>query len=262
MNNTLKLSVMMLGLLLTLSVPLYLAVRGGNQETVETGVADEPGSRTQGQDNEDDEQEIALATLAKTCASSVGPDGFGTVSINRPSVVEESRGEIGVPCNIKLGPGGSLAFEEVELRSQSLSISDQGPNGKSKVRIAGSSFTGKAGSGFFAQLSDREDSVVISGSTLDYPLSLWVRAVGVADGAEGGGRVHATASTLRSTDPKGDGIQLVAHTGDGVGHFVKLKLEAPRLSPNLKPNAKNILLLAGKCRMQNIQGYAGTCGSK
>lgn len=109
------------------------------------------------------------------------------------------------------------------------------------------------------QLSDRNDVISIGGSTIDYPLFVWARVVGLGENASGGGRIDATASTIRSTDPKTEGIQLVVSDRDGVGNFVDLNLEAPRLSPESNPNAREIVLLAGECRTERVQGYTGIC---
>lgn len=242
MGKTLRLGIMILAIgLMMAAVGYYVAT----------------GSRfTQATQQSPTEQKLRLANLAGDCESSVGDDGYGVFKVERPTVISSEDGEIGVPCKIRLERGGSLALNDVNLRTKNLVVSDYGSNGESKIRIEDSMLTGVGQTAFFVQLSDAADSIAIESSTLDYPGAIWTRAFGPVDGGDpDGGRVNVTASTLRSLGPETEGIQLIVGSETGVGNFVDLQIETVQLDPDLDPRARKALLVAGECRMERVTGY-------
>ncbi len=245
MNNVLRLGVMVFSTLAAVLVLLCFLVY----------VGDQPRAAQQASQ----EQRLRLANLAGSCASSVGSDGYGVFRTSRPTVISGERGDIRVPCKIELRRGGSLRLSNVDLISRSLIISDFEPNEESRVTIEGSTLTGTGEAGFLTQLSDSSDSIAIERSTVDYPLGVWARATGTADASSDGGRIDVTDSTLRSLDSHTDGIQLTTGDETGIGNFVDLKLETVQLDSDLDPSIKRIMLLAGDCRLERVEGYSGAC---
>lgn len=201
-----------------------------------------------------------LEDLASKCTSSVGEDGFGSVTIDRRLIISGENGEISVPCRVRLEKGSSLRLNNVKLRTKHLSISDYEPNDETPVRIENSELIATGRHGFLLQLSDAEDSVEVRRSKIDYPLSVWVRVSDLDQEAEvGGGRIAVTNSTVRADDPESaDGIQFVAGEIGGKAKFNKLKLDtgAP------EGEFQNAILFAGECKVQRVEGYPNRCGTE
>lgn len=203
-------------------------------------------------------QNGGLDDLAARCASSIGEDGFGRVTIDRHLTISGETGEISVPCRVRLERGGWLQLNNVELRSKHLSISDYEPNGETRVGIKNSELTATGPHGFLLQLSDAEDSVSIHHSKIDYPLSVWVRISDLNPEVEaGGGRMDVTNSTVRADDPESeDGIQFVADEIGGEAKFNKLRLDTGVLEGEFQ----NAMLFAGECEVHQVEGYPNRCG--
>lgn len=217
----------------------------------------EPGSETGGPAQPNGGNNGTLDDLASRCAQSVGEDGFGEVSIEGRLIVSNETGEILVPCRVRLERGGHLQLNNVKLRSKHLVISDYEPNGKTRVRFNNSDLIASGKFGFLLQLSDAEDSVAVHRSTLNYPLSVWVRISGQAQNSPGGGRIEVKNSTARAADPESeDGIQFVAGEIGGKAEFNKLTLDTG------KPEGEyqNALLFAGDCKTKQVEGFPNRCG--
>lgn len=187
-----------------------------------------------------------LAGLARQCASSVGPEGFGRAVISKPLRVVGETAEITVPCRFLLQRGGRLTLERTHLRTRHLYVSDDSMNGATSVDVLTSTITGVDASGFQLDLADPDDHLSVQGSTIDYALSVWATV-----GAGGGGRVEISDTVLRSQDPHTQGISILASENGGVATFTNVALEAP-------PEATR-LLFAGQCAMVGVTGGPPRC---
>lgn len=206
-----------------------------------------------------DEQRLRLANLAGRCESTRGEDGFGIFEVNRRIKVSDESGEITTPCRVSIKEGGSLTMEGVELQTKTFAIEDGGSNGKTTVDIRNSTLKGTEEAGVYINLLDPDDSISISGSTLEYPLGIYARSLGAQGEDDDGGNIEATQSSLTSLGPNTEGIQLMAGEDTGDATFVDLKLDTVQLTPGNGTQSKKILLLAGECRMERVEGYSGVC---
>lgn len=251
MNNTLRVFLMTAIVAGVLAPLLWFAA--GSEERVPK---DQQGSAVEaGQANSN--RGSTIGELASRCARSVGEDGFGEVAIKRRLTISNQRGEIPVPCRVRLERDGWLTLNNVELESSHLSISDYEPNGETRVRFNNSELTASGGHGFLLQLSDAEDSVAIRNSTLDYPLSVWVRVSDRAEESFGGGRIEVLNSEVRAADPESeDGIQFVAGEVGGEARFLNLELD----TNDPRSGYQNALLFADECVARQVEGLPDQCG--
>lgn len=120
------------------------------------------------------------------------------------------------------------------------------------MEIASSTLRGK-GAGFFLELLDKEDSVQIRNSTLDFPLSLWIRIYGRGESGEGGGLMRLINSEFKSVDPKSQGIIITVSEENGVGHFERLKFETSK---------DEGVVWAGACFWKDVAGAQHRCFNK
>ncbi|MFP5377975.1 MAG: hypothetical protein ACLGIO_14495 [Acidimicrobiia bacterium] len=193
-----------------------------------------------------------LSDIAASCASSVGSDGFGRVDITEAVHAANETVAIAVPCRLVLHAGASMTLNRIQLSSRHLVIRDDDEPGPNAVRIEHSELRGLEGSGFLLDLHDPSDSYAMESSTIVYDKSVWVRVLGNREDSEGGGSVVAIASTIRSSGPRSEGIQLVAgDTGGGTASFVRLVLETTA--------EEGSILLAEDCRAEGIVGAPEEC---
>lgn len=206
-----------------------------------------------------DGQRLRLANLAGKCESTRGEDGFGVFEVDRATVLTDESGEIATPCRLSIKEGGSLTMNGVELRSRTFAIEDNDSNGRTTVDIHNSTLTGTEEAGVYINLLDPDDSISISSSTLEYSLGIYARSLGAQGEDNDGGHIEATQSSLTSLGPDTEGIQLMAGEDTGSATFVDLKLDTVQLTPENDTQSKKILLLAGECRMERVEGYSGAC---
>lgn len=243
--------------MLAITVLAYAVVHGG---FVQTSQMDSRAKVGQNKLDVQPGQKLGIRELAERCASSKGQNRFGEVKIDRKVIVSNEAGEITVPCKVNLALGGELTLNKVQLRTKHLVITDYKPNGENRVRVENSTISGDGESGFLLRLSDPVDRLGFHHSNFDYPLSFWASVQGTTDGGnEGGGRIDVTASEIRSSDPKSEGIQLIASDVVGVGNFVGLKLNTVEWNPRIAPGDKNTILLADSCHVEQVEGFTGPC---
>jgi len=255
-NRALRLGLMAFAVAALLSLLVWFAAGGHEQlDGAQQGSqsdrnTDQAGEKSGGGNG-------TLTNLASMCASSVGEDGYGKVTIDHHLTISNETGEIPVPCRMHLERGGWLKLNKVQLRSKYLSVSDYGSNGETRVVVNNSDLLATGRHGFFLQLFDAEDSVAVHHSTFDFPLSVWVRISDQREDAPGGGRIEVTNSTVRSVDPQSeDGIQFVAGELGGEARFSKLRL----YTGEPEGEYQNALLFAGECEPQQVEGFPNRCG--
>lgn len=192
-----------------------------------------------------------IKMLADACASSVGADGFGGVTISGKTIISNEAGEITVPCRLRFAPGASLTLNNVRLSSRHLSIRDVEQSGATTVRVENSQLLGAADSGFLLDLYDSQDWFALHNSTISYDRSVWVRVSGNRATELGGGRIDVTNSTIRSFGQTSEGIQLVAgESNGGRAQLLALTLESP---------AEKIVF-AEDCKAIRLVGAPSECG--
>jgi len=193
-----------------------------------------------------------LSAIVSGCAAKVGADGFGDVNISEALVAQHETGEIDVPCRLHLKPGASMVLRSVTLTTRHLIITDDAPNGRSLVTLDNSTLEAKGSYGFELNLSDSPDAVVIKGSRLDYPLSVWIRVFGQT-GRDLGGHISVTGSKISSLDPSTDGIQLIASESSGIINLKRVEFRAP--------STEKVFLFAKSCKKTLVTGAPeGDCG--
>ncbi len=234
----------------------YFVARGANAPDA----AQQKGQQKQQQANQG--QKTRLSDIASACASSVNEKGFGEFVVSSKTIISNEEGEIATPCFIKLERGGELTFNRVKIRSKALHIGDKEANGGGRVRLENSEFYGTdERSELFVRLSDPEDAIALLGSTLDYPSGILARIVskeanGSASGE--GGDIDVTGSTLRSLDPKSQGIELVTGSQSGKMNLVNLDVDTVQVDPDLDPKYKKTFFTAKDCHLENLRGVPDT----
>lgn len=244
------------------ALTLLLLVGGGGS----------PGAQQDAKKNGSARGNAQVTKIADGCASSVGEDGFGTYRISGRLTISNEEGEIKAPCRLVLERNGRLFLNNVKLRTNNLTIVDQAravddpsalgssdvrTNGETSVRINASELRAAGDHGFLVDLFDADDSVFVHNSTLDYPVNVWVRASGVSDGGEGGGRIEMTNSDVRSAKAGSDqvNVQVVAGEQGGFAKFNQVRFDTvPTRTGN-----PDVLLFAASCQREKVQGGPKEC---
>lgn len=179
----------------------------GQSASNETGERRSPNTaadRPPRDGNEPSEQ--PLHYLKSSCASSIGPDGFGSVTLDRDLRMAGIAGTIDVPCRVALGPGVRLTLSGVELRTRDIHFATKDGSANSSVVIEHSRLAGIESALIFVSLVGLNESVTLRNVTLDYGRRIAIDAPGKGPPPS---KVDITDSTMLSLGPQSEGIVVV-----------------------------------------------------
>ncbi len=186
----------------------------------------------------------SLSELAQACHREKDKDGFGNVTMAGVTI-RDQKGKLTVPCKVRLKPGSTLQFKNIELESKDLLIYDQPKDPKqappkkanhvilNNVRLSGKD------AGFQLNLANPASTIVIQDSVIDYPNSV---GAGVGEGdTDSKASLSAQRNVMRSKGENSEGITLVS---TGQASFISNRFE-------LYTPDDIALLLGNTCEFKN-----------
>jgi hypothetical protein len=185
--------------------------------------------------------------LAAKCAAAPVSAGFHQVRLTRPLLIQYAFVTITVPCEIHMSGRARLTIYRSVIRSGSLVVVDDAPGGPSPVTVIGSSLSSTDG-GLLVRLQHSGDNILIIGSRISYPLSVWF-ATQDEDRTGHNGMINVVSSIVISKGSSSEGIMLMsAGRGNFFHNFFKTS-QQPGLA----------LLFAHECHMKGNIGAVPRC---
>jgi len=170
-----------------------------------------------------------LGDVATACAATANAESPGAVILRRGLDDAHVSVTFTVPCAIQLAGGGGFSLRDVRVSSKTLNISDTafGP-GQNSISLYDARLTGSGDAGLLVALSDPADRVTLDGGSLRYPAGIAMRVRGDRSGADTGGTVLLSHTTLSARGPGSAGIAVTASTKHGIiaGNQPKLDADA------------------------------------
>jgi len=192
-----------------------------------------------------------LAGIAAACAAKLDVSGFGSVTLATSLRVSGETATLRVPCTIHLTHGAALTIENSTLTTSKLIVSDDSPSTSgSRLVLRNTTLTGTRASGLLVQMQHAADVITVDGSTISYPLSVYL-LIASTDDSGAGGMIEASHDAISSNGPHSEGIHLIA---DGTGRFSFLTLRT-----NAAQDDHLAVLYARQCSARSVTGAAIRC---